>query len=130
MGDDAVADHNVNPLALLFTAGIVLYGIAGGLCLRYWRRRRGQQPPPSLRTAPSAWLSSWLPELIAFEFITWSGAVIATIVMLVVTPIMRGPNAPYALLGFGIGLVGYAIFFAAVDVALVVRVRAMSRHPE
>jgi hypothetical protein len=99
MGDDVVADHNVNLLALLLTAGIVLYGVVGGLCLRYWRHRRGQRPPPSLRTAPSARLSSWLPELIAFEFIAWFGAVIATIIVLAVTPIMRGLNAPYALLG-------------------------------
>ncbi|HEU5441376.1 MAG TPA: hypothetical protein VFU88_18970 [Ktedonobacterales bacterium] len=125
-----MADHNVNLLALLLWGGLVAYSSVGALVVKHWRRRRALQPLPSPRTDPSAWLSSWLPELIAYEVIAWSGAVITTIIVLAVTPIMRGPNAPYALLGFGIGLVGIALFFAVVDVALVVRVRAIGRNPE
>ena len=119
-----MADYRLAIVVLFF----VTYLVAGSVLFRRWRRRSRWQRPPSLHTDPDGWLSSWFPQLIAMEFFAWFGAAIMALLLVFLSPIMNTAAAPYTLLGFGIGLGGYAILFVAIDVTLVVRTRAIGHR--
>lgn len=98
-------------LAYLPVVFLVIYMIAGGLALRRWIPR-----------------SSWFSQLIAAQVYIMVGAVVTCLLTYFISGMARSAEAPYARLGFGIGFGFIALFFAGVDVALLARVRAMSRH--
>lgn len=115
---------NLNYLPIIF---LVAYAVVGSLALRRWFGPSRQRRPPSIHVDPRAWLSSWLPQLIVFEAFVMVGAVAECLLLLFTTGMAHSADALYVWLGFGIGLVFFTLFFAGFDLAMVARVRAMSR---
>ncbi len=104
------------------------YMVLGAIIFRIWRRRRRQRPV-DLHADPAAWrLAFWLPELIAAEAFAFGGAAMECLLIVLLTPILRGADAPYFVAGAVIAFIFVVILFVVIDVLFVLRARHVQRQ--
>jgi hypothetical protein len=128
--DDFVTGTHADNVAFLIpVVGVLAYCVAGGAVWMRWQRRTLRQRPPALHNDPEAYLSYLLPQLIAFELLAWFNAVVGCSLILFVIPNLLSLNGLYLILGFGIGIIGFAVLFVGLDVWLAARIRAIVPWP-
>lgn len=107
-------------LFLLFLA----YLVPGGVIFHIWVRRTRRGPPPAQREDPVLWVRYWLPVVVAAQIYAGLGAAYMCFVLFTASAL----RDPYTKLGMILGLILFALIFVAFDVAMIARVRFLTRN--